>query len=327
MSRSSVWTPRRTTRLWHQDAGFASTTSGVGGRTSPTGGNLERVAFNKKFTFAPDVNPAWSAPPPPAPIKKQQLNQGPPRIPSDDLRTAAVRLREQAEELQDTAPAPSLKVQLGLELLKKDDYIKKILKDWDARGKGELLKGELRQNLRNIGLVATSAEADALFDSWDDDKGGSLDMKELKTALQQCQDAANVYKGQPDPNQLQAAAARKRADLADEAATAVQQLFSGKKGSEAAGKEQGSTAQEIDAVFESFDSDGGGYMDMDEAKSMIKALHKAAETAEHEKKAKEKEANAMRAKATKLAAVAMSPLPSADELAQQAEADMMAHSA
>ena len=63
-------------------------------------------------------------------------------------------------------------MQLGLELLKKDDYIKKILKEWDARGKGELLKGELRQNLRNIGLNATSVEADQLFDSWDVDGSG-----------------------------------------------------------------------------------------------------------------------------------------------------------
>ena len=74
--------------------------------------------------------------------------------------------------------------QLGLLLLSADDYIKRLLKDWDQKGKGEFLKGEFRLNLRNTGLNATSAEADALFDSWDDDKGGSLDLGELKRALQ-----------------------------------------------------------------------------------------------------------------------------------------------
>mgnify|MGYP001991813177 CR=1 FL=1 len=39
---------------------------------------------------------------------------------------------------------------------------------------GEFLKAEFRLNLRNTGLNATSADADELFDSWDDDGGGSL---------------------------------------------------------------------------------------------------------------------------------------------------------
>ena len=49
-------------------------------------------------------------------------------------------------------------------------------------------------------------------------------------------------------------------------------------------------------------------MDMDEAKNMIKSLHKLAEEAEHEKRAKEREAHTHRAQANKLAAAAMAPL-------------------
>ena len=78
---------------------------------------------------------------------------------------------------------PSVQIQLGLMLLSSDEIVKKILKDWDKRGKGEFAKAEFRLNLREFGLNASSADADSLFDSWDEDKGGVLDLKELRSAL------------------------------------------------------------------------------------------------------------------------------------------------
>ena len=90
---------------------------------------------------------------------------------------------QHAEQLEANKPQPSVRIQLGLYLLESEDAIKGVIRKWDQRGKGEFLKGEFRLNLRATGIPASSGEADELFDSWDDDKGGSLDMKELRRAL------------------------------------------------------------------------------------------------------------------------------------------------
>ena len=65
--------------------------------------------------------------------------------------------------------------------------------------------------------------------------------------------------------------------------------------------------------------DGGGYMDEEEAKTMVKGLRQAGLDAEREQRQREREARAARAKASKKALVAMAemdPLP--DELAVSA---------
>jgi len=69
------------------------------------------------------------------------------------------------------------------------------------------------------------------------------------------------------------------------------------------------TVADIDAVFDSFDEDGGGWMDAVEAKAMVQGLEKAAEDAEHEKFRKMQAAQRMRAISNKRAGLAMSPLP------------------
>ena len=65
------------------------------------------------------------------------------------------------------------------------------------------------------------------------------------------------------------------------------------------------TTDDIDAVFSMFDEDGGGYMDVNEAKDMIKGLLVLAEQAEQEGRAKQREARRVRAKASKLVAAAL----------------------
>ena len=192
MVRSSVWTPRRSHKLWPKPPG------------------------QQKFSFAPNIsNQPYIAPPPPPPLKKALVVVDN-RIHAHELEETAAGLKAEAEALEGaTESAPSLKVQLGLLLLSKEDYIKQILKDWDTKGKGEFLKGEFRLNLRNTGLNATSAEADDLFDSWDDDKGGSLDLKELKAALLKVQTSAKQWQSKPNPRLEKSRALRKRAKLAE----------------------------------------------------------------------------------------------------------------
>ena len=65
------------------------------------------------------------------------------------------------------------------------------------------------------------------------------------------------------------------------------------------------TAAEIDAVFDRFDSDGGGYLDVDEAKVMIRTLQAAADKADFEKRRKARMLRVARAEAAKKAAIAM----------------------
>jgi len=254
-------------------------------------------------------------------------------------------------------------VQLGIFILQKEDdnYIKKILKDWDTRGKGEFLRGEFRMNLRNLGLQATPAECDDLFDSWDEDRGGSLDLKELKTALTGACQAAKIFNATPDPTLEKAKAMRRRAELSSEAASLSQQaealeaelvsltesiqsradvrlgqLLSKRKikpgavvtqWSRSRGDHQGelskaefrtavenlgisfpTTTADIDAVFDTFDEDGGGYMDTDEATAMIKGLQATADQAERDRRRKERETETVRARALKAAAAAAEAL-------------------
>jgi hypothetical protein len=73
----------------------------------------------------------------------------------------------------------------------------------------------------------------------------------------------------------------------------------------------------IDEVFAMFDEDGGGYLDAGEAAVMIKKLQLTAETAEHDRWVKEREAASKRSAATKLAHVATAPPAPPEETEQQ----------
>ena len=74
--------------------------------------------------------------------------------------------------------------QLGAALKKKGQKINELLRDWDSEGKGEIKKIAFRQKVRgSLGIKANNAEIDNFFNSMDEDKGGSLDLSELKPAL------------------------------------------------------------------------------------------------------------------------------------------------
>ena len=137
----------------------------------------------------------------------------------EELNDRAQDLRQQAEGLSGNAPAPSIRVQLGQLLLAMDTKgFEAMVKKWDVKGRGEFIKAEMRLNLRNTGLNVTSAESDALFDTWDDDGGGSLDLKELRAALASTQKSATEFNNRPDPAQQKIQRLLKRAGLAEEAA-------------------------------------------------------------------------------------------------------------
>ena len=93
---------------------------------------------------------------------------------SDELRGLADELRALASSLEAQVEQPTLEMQIGYKLLDGAISIPQCLKSWDVKGKGEVIKTAMRQNLRNMNFSATAVEVDALFDSWDADKGNTL---------------------------------------------------------------------------------------------------------------------------------------------------------
>lgn len=138
-------------------------------RTHKGEGGVHFLPNRGRFPFAPQTLGDYRVPRAPPSLKKPPpVRAAPPT--ADELSQAAADLRSEVSVLEKSGvrSAPPVNIQLGLLLLSKDDMIKKILKDWDTKGKGEFIKAEFRLNLRNTGINVTSAEADGLFDSWDD---------------------------------------------------------------------------------------------------------------------------------------------------------------
>lgn len=202
-SRTSVWTPRRTHKLWPL---------GPGDKFS-----------DRKLSFKPQVHTdGWHMPPKPSWGKKKNTTNREHVFTVEELKERAEELRREAEGLSGCAPPPSLSIQLGNILVQLDSKAyESMLKKWDQKGRGEFMKAEMRLNLRNAGLTVTSAESDALFDTWDEDGGGSLDLSELRDALKKTMKEATAFNSKPDPAQQQIQRAQRRARAADEAADAV----------------------------------------------------------------------------------------------------------
>ena len=68
-------------------------------------------------------------------------------------------------------------------------------------------------------------------------------------------------------------------------------------------------APPVSQVFDTFDADGGGYMDADEARDMVRGLQKTAEDAEQQRNRMKREARKARTLAIRRTTVAMAPTP------------------
>ena len=60
----------------------------------------------------------------------------------------------------------------------------------DKEKKGSVNEFEFQQGVRDLGINANNEELSALFASYDEDGGGTLDTAELKDALRRLQDQA-----------------------------------------------------------------------------------------------------------------------------------------
>lgn len=114
-SYANIWTPRHSTQVYPSSHRHI-----------------------QKFTFSPTTlftgtNASYLPPPQPLPMKRKAVEKRVDFPTADALFLRATQLREEAAECEASRQEPSLKIQLGLLLLSKDNYITKLLKDWDTR--------------------------------------------------------------------------------------------------------------------------------------------------------------------------------------------------
>ena len=84
-----------------------------------------------------------------------------------------------------------------------------------------LCRERQRSNLRKVGLEVTNTKADSLFDSWDLDGNGVLNLNELRAVLAQARDEAQRFAATSSPAELKRQALLRHAELCEEAAVVV----------------------------------------------------------------------------------------------------------
>ena len=87
----------------------------------------------------------------------------------------------------------SVGAQLGSILIKKGLKVSEIVTKWGGT-KGCINKQDFRHEVNGLGLAASASDVDALFDSLDDDGGGTLDNAEVRTALKTLADECDQVK-------------------------------------------------------------------------------------------------------------------------------------
>ena len=113
---------------------------------------------------------------------------------------------------------PTVASRLGAILVAKNYKVSELIAKWDCDGDGSISKDEFRTCVFDLGVPSTPEEVDALFDSYDTDGGGSLDLHELKPTLRKLVEASTKAKANID------AAIKERAALHKEATRQQREL-------------------------------------------------------------------------------------------------------
>ena len=106
--------------------------------------------------------------------------------PVGPYRQKAKALRAQIDEAQAAISREweTLALVIGVAIIKKKMKAKELVAAWDKKGKGEVSKVEFRQGVQqSLAIKADRRAVDEVFDSFDDDGGGTLDAAELREAL------------------------------------------------------------------------------------------------------------------------------------------------
>lgn len=175
-------------------------------------------------------------------------------------------------------------------LVKKAIKVEELVKGWDRNGDGDISKPEFRIAIRNLGLDIDGKEVDALFESLDADKGGSLDLRECRLALKKWQRDASDADGRGASVKRHATQLRQMASELQEAAEvtrvyeAEEEILKQMRGHVPIASRLGSTLKgrgvKIGDLVRSWDDDGNGVIDMVEFRGHVLGLGFRAEPAE-----------------------------------------------
>ena len=112
-----------------------------------------------------------------------------------DVEAQTKDLEKEEENLVHVRNTQPVKVQLGRLLVKNQMKISDVLIKWDTINDGEIGRGDFRKHSRALGVVASTEDLDACFDSIDADGGGSLDVDELRVAFKELAAQAKAAQG------------------------------------------------------------------------------------------------------------------------------------
>ena len=103
--------------------------------------------------------------------------------------TATVEYEEAVAAFKQAVNEKGVRAQLGGILRAKGLKVSEIVAKWGGGKSGEISQGVFRKQVFALGVQAADEEVDELFNSIDDDGGGTLDASEVKRALQMLVDA------------------------------------------------------------------------------------------------------------------------------------------
>ena len=110
---------------------------------------------------------------------------------ASEVAIATAAFEKASQELDELRGNKTVAAQIGDCLSRKSMKVGELVMLWDKNGNGEVDKGEFRKSVKGMGVEAPTHEIDELFDSLDDDGGGTLDLSELKRALKTLQERSS----------------------------------------------------------------------------------------------------------------------------------------
>lgn len=164
--------------------------------------------------------------------------------PASKFEAAAKKIRVQLEG-QDKEIAKewgALKMVVGMEIIKRKLKASQLVAEWDKKGKGVISKVEFRQGVKDSLMIKADMKAlDALFDSFDEDGGGTLDAMELRDALNQVKHGTEQLKLKEASMREEQSAVKARMERLQRTATST-------RSANAALMAGGSEAEELEKV-------------------------------------------------------------------------------
>jgi len=182
-------------------------------------------------------------------------------------------------------------VLLGESLLAGNVKVSDLVQTWAKRGaETAVTKIEFRQHVRKLLDKSEAKQIDMLFESLDEDHGGTLDLGEIRAALKKLQDSAAVAAKAMVSTRAKMLRFKHLEELAQQALEATRTieeaskeatlLSSNKSVSARLGAQILSKRMKVVDVVQKWDANGDGELDKMEFRQNVKALGVQAESAE-----------------------------------------------